>query len=907
MDPNASTSTAATPAIAVTTVTAVTTATAVTTTASVTMAGGSSTMTVTASGSTPPKTETSGSGKMTPMVATSVQGNPNGNPYYVHPQLMWAMMQQQPGLQMNTFPIPPTFKTVFGGLTQLQTPTPTQNGVYGVESVATGRGPPPTAPPVFQTGENSEALPEGLAGFLSKSDSKYYQSVNYSKALPHCKPFDGSSSLRDWIDLIDNLQANFQLDNGATGSLAKSCLEGEAKRYEKALMPYEYPNNFLWRDQPAQGEPGSPGYVPPVTGTLMPALWARFGERVSPAECKRKFDKAIPQKAKESFAAYVDRVKIAARRYVEATYGVHGSNLAAKDPTIMGTMFNSEMICGLWSGMLQPYKDHLEDRRDTFVLFDQIRSAAEAFELTEKGLRLLKLSGSQWSREAAPVQIGEAPDRIVAAVPPKRQGKRQKAARSGAGDTNRRSSDVGWTGNDFVRKPDGQTGCGFCGMSGPSHPASKCRALQKLKLEGKPIPSRHPGFPLLTFKQKEANRGSAMADDGAQANVAFASAADIPPDMVRVSSPSRYPCVICPRILRSPKGLRDHLASKHDRKGETDELRAKLKKEMPEDGRKVLRSFIYEAVQGQLELLKEIGEEATLTKEQDIENPEPPTKKKRGRHRYSSQSSSASSSSSSSSGSSSSSSSESSAAPESKDPKTAGIEESTLDPQPTPSPNRKIETALEQEGSGSPKNCGGPVDTRCSSELECQAAMALEGSKEVPSGKAQVAKPAMVTTDAKVPVIPGTRTEAPMSGGVQQQQAIPLFRWENLSPPYAACPPRPTKDLPGAAELFGPKPKETAASQAMDPRRNPTLRLRKLPAKQVGSDKEVIPDTNRTPFGSHFRCIHCPRQFDTLMEMTGHEVVTHGTMSENLTPFELSNILKNRDRYTVNKHKHNYE
>ena len=110
------------------------------------------------------------------------------------------------------------------------------------------------------------------------------------------------------------------------------------------------------------------------------------------------------------------------------------------------------------------------------------------------------------------MQIGEEPDRIVAAVPPKRQGKRQKAARSGAGDTNRRSSDVGWTGNDFVKKPDGQTGCGFCGMSGPSHPASKCRALQKLKLEGKPIPSRHPGFPLLTFKQKEANKGSAMEE-----------------------------------------------------------------------------------------------------------------------------------------------------------------------------------------------------------------------------------------------------------------------------------------------------------------------------------------------------------------------------------------------------------
>ena len=91
----------------------------------------------------------------------------------------------------------------------------------------------------------------------------------------------------------------------------------------------------------------------------------------------------------------------------------------------------------------------------------------------------------------------------------------------------------------------------------------------------------------------------------------------------------------------------------------------------------------------------------------------------------------------------------------------------------------------------------------------------------------------------------------------------------------------------------------------MDPRLNPTLRLRKLPASQVGSDKEVNGNGNNGT--SHFRCFLCPRQFDTLMEMTSHEVVTHDTMSQNLTPLELSNILKeNRNRYKV-KNKHNYE
>ena len=378
-------------------------ATAGVTSTEVVTTAGSVTVHATGEGSTlATQTETSASGRVGTILSPALQGvnqqvfQPQGL-NYLHPNLIWAL--QQPGLPpLNpTFPLPPTFKPIKGQIPGPEVPqNQYTNGGYGYQQAGIGRGPPPSAPTVYQTGETFDNLPEGLVGFLSKSDSKYYQSVNYSKALPHCKPFDGSGSLRDWIDLIDNLQANFQLDNGATGSLAKSCLEGEAKRYQRALMPYEYPNHYFWRDQLAQGKPSSPEYVPPVTGTLMPALWARFGERVSPAECKRNFDKAIPQKARESFAAYVDRVKIAAHRYVEATYGVHGSNLAARDPTIVGTMFNSEMICGLWSGMLQPYKDHLEERRETFVLFDQIKTAAEAYEHTEKALRLLKLAGSQW-------------------------------------------------------------------------------------------------------------------------------------------------------------------------------------------------------------------------------------------------------------------------------------------------------------------------------------------------------------------------------------------------------------------------------------------------------------------------------------------------------------------------------
>ena len=171
-------------------------------------------------------------------------------------------------------------------------------------------------------------------------------------------------------------------------------------------------------------------------------------------------------------------------------------------------MFNSEMICGLWSGMLKPYKDHLEELRETFVLFDQIKTAAEAYEHTEKALRLLKLAGSQWPRQAAPVETGEELDRTVAAVPPKRQGKHQR--RSGTGGNSQRSSTGDWSGSDLVRKPDGQLGCGFCGMSGPAHPATTA-----FENGGKTYPVQASGLPA---SHLEAERGKKDSRDQTNGN-----------------------------------------------------------------------------------------------------------------------------------------------------------------------------------------------------------------------------------------------------------------------------------------------------------------------------------------------------------------------------------------------------
>ena len=293
-----------------------------------------------------------------------------------------------------------------------------------------------------EEGTDEVQLPPGLSAFMAAtSDEKYFQSVNYSKAAPQVKPFNGSSPLREFVELIDNLKINYQLDNRAAGSLARASLEGEARRYISGLMPYEFPNQHLWRDQPASGTPGSPDYVPAIEGSLTSALWRRFGERISPAETRRVFNQNIPQRPRESFAAYVDRLKLSCRRYVEATYGEHGSNLAARDPTVYATMFNSEMINGLWAGMLSPYRDHLEERRYSFVWFDQITESACEFELTDKGHRLLHFAGSRSSGQGRSNTQGRAAEVDGAQVEEAQaQGSSQRHRR---GRRNRRASNTG--------------------------------------------------------------------------------------------------------------------------------------------------------------------------------------------------------------------------------------------------------------------------------------------------------------------------------------------------------------------------------------------------------------------------------------------------------------------------------
>ena len=84
------------------------------------------------------------------------------------------------------------------------------------------------------------------------------------------------------------------------------------------------------------------------------------------------------------------------------------------------TMFNSEMMNAMWSGMLLPYRDHLEVFRYSFVWFDQITTSAVEFELTEKGRRLLNLDRNGpvdqghnkfggWAAEVDAAQWGKAP------------------------------------------------------------------------------------------------------------------------------------------------------------------------------------------------------------------------------------------------------------------------------------------------------------------------------------------------------------------------------------------------------------------------------------------------------------------------------------------------------------------
>ena len=109
---------------------------------------------------------------------------------------------------------------------------------------------------------------------------------------------------------------------------------------------------------------------------------------------------------------------------------------------------------------------------------------------------------------------------------------------------------------------------------------------QRLKMEGKPIPSRHPDYPLLTWKQKEAKRIAetkpmATSSSGEEQGTVACANLEIPTDMVRVS-PAQHQCILCQKLLTSARGLNDHLQMKHGQQKSKDELLAKIEQKEKE-------------------------------------------------------------------------------------------------------------------------------------------------------------------------------------------------------------------------------------------------------------------------------------------------------------------------------------
>ena len=403
---------------------------------------------------------------------------------------------------------------------------------------------PPPAPQATGASAGSlHGLPAAMNGMHTShaQATLAFQSAWLSNARRACGQdthFDGqSSTIRDFVDIVDSMAQSYNLTDQTTAQLARSLLDGEARDYIKTLLPHEYPaHTFSWR--------GPQG--------LLAALWYQYAKRKDLMEVADALSKAKRQKQGESFSAFTSRLKPLVKNYVESLFGEGPFSIApGGDRTLVARTFNSEILRKLWELMLPAFKKYLEDKRDQFTHYEQLCHAARRYESLEIGMQALSLSSAgkpkprpaaytvnmeedqdkctcvlctnhpRWCRCAECIAHNRELESAAAVAATNRKGQRRtggsgRAARTppprGQSATTARSLP---SGPKLIEK-DEKGNCFFCGKVS-THSASTCRLRileeNKLKSEGKKLAynAHAEGYPLQVIHWRAENKRRAQA------------------------------------------------------------------------------------------------------------------------------------------------------------------------------------------------------------------------------------------------------------------------------------------------------------------------------------------------------------------------------------------------------------
>ena len=208
--------------------------------------------------------------------------------------------------------------------------------------------------------------------------------------------YTGKEDAKPWCQLIDKMKATANLSNEVTAALAVIRFYPDStidKWYKYEIEYGDLENLNVWDE--VEGVEANPNAQPPVLavtavpGGLRKAIMKAFGIKWTRDVLNKRLEANKKQDAGEPFKFWYFRLRPIVQKEIEMDF--EGTTMvttkANKDILMEKSCFNY-----LWQGMRQEPKLWMEPKKEELTTVKNLVEAAEAFELSVKGIQFLSLS-----------------------------------------------------------------------------------------------------------------------------------------------------------------------------------------------------------------------------------------------------------------------------------------------------------------------------------------------------------------------------------------------------------------------------------------------------------------------------------------------------------------------------------
>ena len=296
-----------------------------------------------------------------------------------------------------------------------------------------------------------------------------------SQTLPK---FGGANNeqVEPFLEAVDDAKHIFHIGNRDTASMASMNLNGSARTWLQLERIREKLQNLdIWLEEKA--DPTANPAVLAKTGGLRNALKNQFSQRLSRDQLTKCFGEWKNQPQGLNIQNWRNELERALRELLAVSAPAH--LLEEGQKANLEVYIEQEMQQYLWNGMAAPYKDLMLHKKDTLTTADTI--IAYAVKLERDPHHGVKLRA--YTQANAPVKVAASTSSETGSKPKKAKGQDKKEAS--------KKKDEG------VDKSNWR--CEYCGKRWTHH-QEECDLRKE---RGDPIGSKHPDYPLKSFKEKK--------------------------------------------------------------------------------------------------------------------------------------------------------------------------------------------------------------------------------------------------------------------------------------------------------------------------------------------------------------------------------------------------------------------